>query len=67
MESDAVARSTLLKKVSVVFSESKFGSPYQNFLDQPLHCSPCQILVLFFLPKGEGTCAKKTNFAAVYL
>lgn len=56
VESDTVGRSTLLKNVSVVFSESKFGSPYQNFLDPPLHCSPCQILVLFFPPKGGGTC-----------
>ena len=26
----------MTKKVSVVFSESKFGPPYQKFLDPPL-------------------------------
>ena len=48
MESEEVARSNFLKKVSVEFSESKLDPPFQNFLDPSLHCSWCQILVLSF-------------------
>ena len=54
MESDAVARSTLLKKVSVVFSESKFGSPYQNFLDTPCTVHRVKFLFCFFHPKEKA-------------
>ena len=38
-ESDGVAEVICSKNVSVVFSESKFGTPYQKFLDPALQQS----------------------------